>query len=204
MDPTRGVSLAERGWEHAFGWKRRREARRTLERFGRELKTGGRVLDLGCGRGYTAHLLEQEWKCDVICCDVVLSTVHAAGRFAIFDGTRLPFRTHTFDAVLMAFVLHHAAHPINLLNEVRRVSRGPVLVVEDTPQWITDALWGRWHTRSFSRRTGIRWRGKVRRDAGWRRLFGRAGLLVRRAERLERWERLPPISRTAFVLEPTS
>ncbi|MEX2281038.1 MAG: class I SAM-dependent methyltransferase [Gemmatimonadota bacterium] len=204
LEFTKGVNRTEQAWETAFGWKRLREARRTLDRFRDDLPRGGRVLDLGCGRGYASRVLEEEFACEVFCCDVVNSAVHPADQYCIFDGQTIPFRTGSFDAVLVAFVLHHAHSPVDLLREARRVSVGPVLVVEDTPKRWADRMWGRVHTRSFSRRTGIDWSGRVRPDLEWRHVFQRAGLSVRLAKPLSRWERLPPVSRTAFVLETTS
>ncbi len=201
---TRGVNTAERAWEWAFGWKRLREARRTLDRFQDDLPRGGRVLDLGCGRGYISRVLEEDFDCEVHCCDVVDTAVHPADHYCIFDGRTIPFRSGSFDAVLVAFVLHHAQQPVDLLKEARRVSTGPVLVVEDTPKLWPDQMWGRFHTRNFSKRTGIDWSGQVLPEFEWRRVFHRAGLSVRHAEPLSRWERLPPVSRTAFVLETTS
>jgi SAM-dependent methyltransferase len=132
------------------------------------------------------------------------TSLHRTSSATLFDGRDLPFKKNSFDAVLIAFVLHHAEEPVYLLEEARRVCSGPVLVVEDTPCLWAERVWGRLHTRSFSKRMGIGWNGKVRLDPEWRRLFKRAGLVVRRSERLGRWERLPPVSRTAFVLETTS
>ena len=200
----RGVTTTERAWERAFGWKRLREARLTLERFAAELPAGSRVLDLGSGRGYASRSLEHHFGCEVICCDVVHTAVHPTRHYCLIDGKNLPFRDQSFDAVLIAFVLHHVRKPVQLLNEAKRVANGPVLVVEDTPTLWPDRVWGTLHPMSFSRRTGIHWCGRVRHDNEWRKVFRRAGLAVRRAEQLRRWERLPPISRTAFVLDTTS
>ncbi len=200
----RGITARERAWERAFGWKRLREARQTLERFAPEIPRGGRVLDLGCGRGYASRLLEQEFGCEVICCDVKHTAMHASRHYCLIDGQNLPFRTGSFGVVFIAFVLHHVREPVKLLEEARRVCNGPLLVVEDTPRLWPDRVWGDLHPRSFSKRTGIGWCGQVRLEPEWRRLFKRAGLAVHRAESLSRWERLPPVSRTAFVLEPTS
>jgi len=201
LDVTRGVKAYERVWERTFGWKRRKEARATLLRFAQELQEVRRVLDVGSGRGYAAEVIEEEWGCEVVCCDVVLAT-NDTDEFVIFDGERLPFADRSFDAVLMTFVLHHAQAPDQLLKEARRVSRQVVLIVEDTPRSWVDEAWGSWHTRSFKRRTGLDWEGRIRRAEEWKAVFGRAGLHVKRAHRLRRWERVPPVARTAFVLEP--
>ncbi|OLV18078.1 hypothetical protein BOO71_0007291 [Deinococcus marmoris] len=48
----------------------------------------------------------------------------------LYDGSTLPFPDCSFDAVLLAFVLHHCPHPVAVLREAARVSRR-VLVLED-------------------------------------------------------------------------
>ena len=195
------MNRAEAIWERAFGWRRMYEARQTVNRFLPELRQATSVLDLGSGRGYIARVLEEELDFDVVCCDVVESAIHPFDRYCLFNGSDLPFRDATFDAVLIAFVLHHAEDPLHLLHEVQRVCTGSILIVEDTPSAWLDHAWGEIHIRSFNKRNGIEWQGEVRREEEWEQLFARAGLRVRRDEALGRWERLPPVKRTAFVLE---
>lgn len=49
-----------------------------------------------------------------------------------FDGKHIPFPDHSFDFVLLNFVLHHAAHNQEMLIlEAARVTRGPILIQED-------------------------------------------------------------------------
>lgn len=196
------MDRAERAWERAFGWKRLREARRALKRFEPELHQARTILDLGTGRGYLAHALMEDTTIDLVCCDVVDSTVRPLERYCLFNGLDLPFRDHAFGAVLLAFVLHHAQDPVHLLREARRVCDGPIFVLEDTPTTWFDHAWGEVHVKSFNERNDIEWEGMVRRSEEWRVLFERAGLRIRRGQRLRRWERLPPVCRTAFVLEP--
>jgi SAM-dependent methyltransferase len=45
-----------------------------------------------------------------------------------FDGIRMPWPDHTFDAVILADVLHHDHDPQRLLGECTRVSRNLVIV----------------------------------------------------------------------------
>ena len=77
-----------------------------------------------------------------------------------------------------------------------------VIVVEDTPQHRLEHRWGALHIRSFSRRHSIPWHGRVRDEEEWRQIFQFMNMPVLHAEKLGRFERVPPVSRTCFVLTP--
>lgn len=162
-----------------------REARDVLHRIACELPRGARVLDVGCGRGYVGALLEAERGCWPVGCEVAARN-DALARYCLFDGRSLPFRSATFDATVLAFVLHHAGDPLTLLREGARVTRGPLLVLEDTPRAAADRIWGAIHCRNFSKSHRLPWRGCVRPDAEWREIFWRAGLRIARAEAIRR------------------
>lgn len=188
-------------WDKIFGAKRRAEARATLRHVHSVLMPGSHVLDVGCGIGYGLEVLNQEMGCTAYGCDVVQPPLHIP-RFTRFDGERLPYADRSVDVVFLIFVLHHASDPGVLLREASRVARRAVAVVEDTPRNALEEKWGRMHVRSFATRHSIPWLGRVRREEEWRQIFQFQGLPVLDVVRLSRFERLPPITRSIFVLEP--
>ena len=188
-------------WDRLFGAKRRAEARATLRHASSFLPPGTTVLDIGCGIGYVLEVLNDEMGCIGFGCDVVQPPLDIP-RFAIFDGNRLPYADDSIDVAILVFVLHHADDPGILLREASRVARKAVLVVEDTPQNSLEQQWGRMHIRSFAARHGIPWLGRVRGEEEWRQVFQFSSMPVLHTERLGRLERLPPVSRSVFVLEP--
>lgn len=190
-----------KAWNRLFGWRRRAEARATMQHAIDYLPSGSRVLDIGSGQGYVLDVLNEEMACTAFGCDVVMPTA-AENRFTLFDGSRLPFRDGAFDVAFLVFVLHHANEPGELLREASRVATQSVVVVEDTPSTALEEEWGRMHIRSFARRHHIPWHGRVRREHEWRHIFQFSGMPVLHVERLGRLERLPPVARTVFVLEP--
>lgn len=192
-----------RVWDRAFGWKRRNEAAATLRHAEAWLKPGTTVLDVGCGMGYTLEVLNEDFGITSFGCDVVPST-HRIQRFTRFDGNTLPFADKSIDITLLIFVLHHAEDAAALLREAARVARTAVFVVEDTPRTMLDRRWGEMHIRNFNRRHGIPWAGRIRTEREWKQLFRFAGLPLMSSGQLTRFERLPPVSRTAFVLETPS
>ncbi|MFK7601298.1 class I SAM-dependent methyltransferase [Deinococcus sp. SM5_A1] len=125
-----------------LGWRR---ARFVLELIRPHLPSGC-VLDLGAGTGHTAALLAQKgWA--VTMADVSPHTGALGQRLVahpiaarlgresgvprvLYDGSTLPFPDCSFDAVLLALVLHHCPDPVAVLREAARVSQR-VLVLED-------------------------------------------------------------------------
>lgn len=191
-----------RVWDRIFGAKRRAEARATLLHTGGHLQPGCSALDIGCGVGYALDVLEAECGCTPYGCDVVIPP-NPIDRFALFDGKTLPYRDKSFDVAFLIFVLHHADDPSILLREASRVARHAVIVVEDTPRLAFEQRWGAMHVHSFRKRHRIPWHGRVRPEGEWRQIFQFMGMTVQHAEALGRFERLPPVSRTTFVLAPS-
>lgn len=194
------LAATQRLWDRAFGWKRRNEAAATLKHAAPWLRPGATVLDIGCGMGYALEVLDEDYDITSFGCDVVPST-HRIRRFARFDGRNLPFADKSIDVALLIFVLHHAEDAAELLREAARVASSAVLVVEDTPRTMLDRRWGEMHIRNFNRRHGIPWSGRIRTETEWKQLFRFSGLPLLASQPLTRLERLPPVARTAFVLQ---
>ena len=93
------------------------------------LSQGARMIDIGCGKGYTTEYLRGESKADIIGVDVI-NKLEVPLPFVLYDGVKLPFKDKEYDLGLFIFVLHHATDKLQLLSEARRVFR-KVLVIED-------------------------------------------------------------------------
>jgi SAM-dependent methyltransferase len=112
----------------------------TLARFGQlltalDLRPGDRVLDFGCGTGWSSEMLARMGM-DVVAMDVSPAALEmarqsaaprareAAGvepRFELYSGGRLDFPDGHFDAVLVFDAFHHLPNPQALLAEFCRV-----------------------------------------------------------------------------------
>jgi 2-polyprenyl-6-hydroxyphenyl methylase / 3-demethylubiquinone-9 3-methyltransferase len=102
---------------------------------------GLRVLDVGCGGGFTceflAHQQAQVWGIDQSAHCIKAAQAHAeAGELSIDYrcgvAEALPFETATFDVVVCVDVLEHVADPQRAVAEISRVLRPGGLFCFDT------------------------------------------------------------------------
>ncbi len=163
------------------------------------LGTPARVLDLGAGDGFVGEAVARGGA-EVVLADVV-DFNRTALPLTLYDGQRLPFDADTFDATVLAFVLHHAADPDAVLREARRVTRGRVAVLESIAETPRDRRWLRFADRLANRLRSGGQMGEEHLRFGtaedWRARFAAAGFRVaaeaRRGRRLHK--------RHLFVLE---
>lgn len=148
-----------------------------------------RVLDVGCGDGLIASLVQQR-RPDVRIEGIeILRRPHTHIPVTLFDGKSIPHASAGFDAVMFVDVLHHTDDARILLREAARVARpGGAIVLKDHLRdgvlagptlrfmdWVGNAHHGvRLPYNYWSRR---QW------DAAWRDL----GLTV------ESWDRVPAL-----------
>lgn len=104
------------------------KAKKIDELCGKFLK--GKVLDFGAGRCYIAEELEKS-NLDVTCLDVK-NLSQTRKKVVVYNGKKIPFKSNKFDTALIAYVLHHCEDPSNMLEEVARVTKGNIVIFEDT------------------------------------------------------------------------
>jgi ubiquinone/menaquinone biosynthesis C-methylase UbiE len=102
------------------------------------------VLDIGAGGCRMAKLVGMRTGVEVTAVDIVDHNVTDLP-LIIYDGESLPFANKVFDISIIAFVLHHASAPTDLLIEAIRVTRSAILVIEDAPSnFFERGLWRAW------------------------------------------------------------
>lgn len=90
------------------------------------------VLDVGCGDGQIARLIQEARP------DVTISGVDVLVREKTwvpvehFDGETLPYADNAFDVVTFVDVLHHTLDPLVLLREAVRVARHGLVIKDHT------------------------------------------------------------------------
>lgn len=104
------------------------------------IPTGSRIADIGSGTGHNA----EAWRArfDVTVDEFDVADLHWVGSGpALFDGRRLPVDKHSYDIVTVLFVLNYSPAVLELLTEVRRISRGRVLLLQSTYQGYWGLFW---------------------------------------------------------------
>jgi ubiquinone/menaquinone biosynthesis C-methylase UbiE len=157
------------------------------------------VLDVGCGNGYISHHLSALLGTIVVGIDVADST-EAAIDYRPFDGRNFPAANDSFDAIVLAYVLHHAQDVAAMLSEMKRVLRpgGVAVVYEDIPETLWDRFVCWTHDRKWRSRTGA---CTFRSEREWRTFFEAAGFEVNRERQLARMRNLMhPVCRRFYLL----
>ena len=170
-----GLRLAAaRGWAKAILGGRAEEMARAVAD---DIPEGAEVLDIGAGSGLMVERLQEQRRIRPVAFDVHPIPL---GSVAVrpYDGAHLPLADRSVDVTLCISMLHHCHDSVLVLREMRRVTRGRALILEDA----YDHIWHRvgtalghiflqlafgmpWCTESFGTETV--WRQRLA-EAGWR------------------------------------
>lgn len=102
-----------------------------------DLKSEKKILDIGCGTGEFAGLLNRTgyYGIDISIRYIEYAAKHNRGNFKVMDAKKLEFPDNTFDYILIMAILHHLndSEARRVLAEAARVLKpdGKILVIED-------------------------------------------------------------------------
>ena len=167
------MSLIERV-HAAYVQKRRVDV--LSEELAHQLPHGARVLDVGSGDGWVAHLVQQRRP------DLRLHGVDVLVRHntfvpvSAFDGLHLPEPDGSYDAVLFVDVLHHTENPVILLKEAVRVATKAIVIKDHTANGIHASRILKFMDRVGNRRYGVALPYNYWPEERWRRTFAELGL----------------------------
>jgi ubiquinone/menaquinone biosynthesis C-methylase UbiE len=124
------------GYRYDGRW--RAVARDMIEHYG--LRSGMKVLDVGCGKGFLVKDLMLElpgleaFGLDVSLYALQHAPPEAIGRLHLGTAEKLPFPDASFDYVVSLNTIHNFPRPraIKALAEIQRVSKGKSFVVVDS------------------------------------------------------------------------
>jgi SAM-dependent methyltransferase len=135
-----------------------------------------RVLDVGAGDGWFAMSLERMRVCNAVTAIDVKPRSENHHPVQVYNGEQLPFADKAFDLVYAVDVVHHAVHPLRLLQEMSRCTKRYLLLKDHT--WRTTA--GRLALAAMdevgNRRFGVPSVYKYQREWEWNVVLEGAGL----------------------------
>ena len=190
-----------------------RRSHRLFSRLRDYLPQQGTIADIGSGTGHNAEAIRRLGRLSVREFDVV--DLHWVGPGPELIGdSNIPVNGQLFDGLIMFFVLQYPQSPEELLRECRRVTHGPLLIIQSTYQGrlgrivlsIREFFWGRFALR-LATLAGlvhhVEYSLQPRHDftrLELADLFSRVGLVVVEIVPAEWWKL--GVSRDLFVLKP--
>ncbi len=182
----------------------RKETFHTISLLEPHLRPDDAILDVGCGSAYILWKLSERYKGSHAAVDIVDCRKKVAGAFSMYDGVKLPFEAASFDMVMLNFVLHHVPNELKqaVLDEVCRVTRRNVFVLEDTPRNAIDRYYNRRHGEEFRRSIGSTADYGFYTQPQWETIFSERGFVVTHSEPIGRFVRYwrQPFARSCFIL----
>jgi SAM-dependent methyltransferase len=112
-----------------------------------ESRPSGFAIDIGCGGGYTAKLLESRWRS--VAADLSQEALQFSRRRGVsllcqvdMTSFSLPFKNNSFDLVLALDVIEHVEDDVRALAECRRILKDNGLLIVTVPAFMW--LWSPW------------------------------------------------------------
>ena len=111
-----------------------RRAKRLFRRIRHHLPADGTIADIGSGTGHNAEYFRQQ-QTNLAVCEFDVADIHWVGpapKIISATDRRIPAIDASFNGAMLLFVLQYPQEPRQLLLEVRRITTGPVVVLQST------------------------------------------------------------------------
>ncbi len=155
---------------------------------------GAKILDLGCGSGIISKEFQNYFGAELIGVDIVDRRVIDIP-FQLVDGRNLPFPDHSFDVVLISYVLHHSLDPFSLLKEAKRVGE-KIIIFEDLPEGFFSKMFCQIHRIFFDNLFQNPSKTSFKTEKEWGRLFANLQLNILAQKIIH----IFPVKKILFVL----
>lgn len=141
------------------------------------IKKGDRVLDIGLGNGFVAKQVRNHYKVYMEGVDVVEYN-ETDIKNTIYDGLSLPFRSKSFDCILILQTLHHCSDQIQVLKEAKRVSKKTIIIMEDVYNNYFEKMMTFLHDYISNKRKGVDCPYYFHNKKEWQEIFSKLGLKI--------------------------
>jgi ubiquinone/menaquinone biosynthesis C-methylase UbiE len=172
----------------------------------RHLEPGWSLLDVGSGTGLISRYLRDAAGVEPTLTDLVFYDRTGLPRIEMTSPTEIPVPDGSFDAVMLLFVFHHMDRwedQERLLDEVVRVARRRLIIIEDTPQSGVDRVMNTAWDWVLNLRHGVPTPFTFRSPEAWEEQFRARDLrVIARDTYRAKWPTLMTYRHTFFALEP--
>jgi SAM-dependent methyltransferase len=182
--------------EKIFFPYRYRQLTKTLSPY---LQNCGSVLDLGASCGRLARKIQDKLKGTRF----AGVDVHVQGKTFMpvkkYDGRKLPFKSNSFDCVMIIDVLHHDKNPGRILREAKRVSRRYLLIKDHYWKTKKDFKILRYVDYIGNKPYGVALPYNFLKMESWRDLFKKNNLRIVTQKKFK-FNRIDPVKQVIFKL----
>lgn len=91
----------------------------------------GKILDVGCGIGYSARLFDNYVGIDANKEAITIAKKNTDGNYIIASASNLPFRSNTFDTCISYDFIEHVKDIDHVLTEIRRIASKVIISCVD-------------------------------------------------------------------------
>jgi ubiquinone/menaquinone biosynthesis C-methylase UbiE len=94
---------------------------------------GSSIVDIGTGTGFTAQYIKEKKFARIVGLDIEEHETYP--RYiphVLYDGEHIPFGNKKFDIGLLFYTLHHAENPGTVLDEAIRITKGKLIIIEES------------------------------------------------------------------------
>ncbi|MCK5218800.1 methyltransferase domain-containing protein [bacterium] len=161
-----------------------------------------KVLDLGAGDCLVAKRIYERKTKEITVIDVESDSNLTDLPLIFYDGIHLPFEDETFDVALLLYVLHHCDDPKIVLEEVKRVVKKKVIILEDLFYGRSEKLVLKLLDWYLGKVEGMPTPANFRKPEEWMLLFNEVGFNVKDLIHLGRDDKLFPVRHIFFLLSP--
>jgi SAM-dependent methyltransferase len=185
-----------------FGSWLRMRARRLYPHIMQSVEGCTTIMDLGCGDTILTEFIGRTSEKEVLGVDT-LDTNLTGIPVLIYDGQSLPFEDKSIDAAIVIYVLHHCQDIDSVLEEIKRVTKKKIIIVEEVYRGAMDRFLLHFHdtigNRMLSSKMDIPLNFQT--IESWKETFTRQKLEIRNSFRIKQYPLMNLTHQILFELQ---